>query len=83
MTGRSMAARAKSRVSTYALVDGERGVLVERIVNCDQTFCPHGFDRSTALQTGVFNGYLSQAVGKRDRSDGTASATADRGLVTG
>lgn len=30
----------------YTLVDGERGVLVERIVNSEQTFCPHDFHGS-------------------------------------
>lgn len=48
-----------------ALVDGERGVLVERIVNSDQSFCPHGIHRSTASRTDVFTGYLGQRVGKR------------------
>lgn len=65
----------KLRVPIYALVDGERGVLVERIVNYDQTFCPYGFHRLTALRTGVLTGYPSQIVGTRLRSDGTASAT--------
>jgi hypothetical protein len=65
----------KSRVSMYALVDGERGVLVERIVNSDQGLCPYRLDRSTVLRTDVFRGYLSQTVGTRVRSDGMASAT--------
>lgn len=75
MTGRSMAARASPGYRWDALVDGERGVLVERIVNSDQTFCPYRLRRSKILRTGVFTGYLSQTVGTRVRSDGMASAT--------
>lgn len=63
----------KSRVLIYALVDGERGVLVERIVDSEQTLCPHGCHRSTAEPTGVFVGYPSHRVGTQVRSDGTAS----------
>lgn len=59
----------------YALVDGERGVLVERIVNSDQAFCPFRLYRTTVIRTGVFTGYLSQTAGTRGRSDGMASAT--------
>ncbi|XPS75170.1 hypothetical protein M3J09_007277 [Ascochyta lentis] len=60
----------KSRVSMCALVDGERGVLVERIVESDQTFCPHGLHRSTGVRVGIFTGYPGQRVGKRHRRDG-------------
>jgi hypothetical protein len=63
------------RVSMVALVDGERGVLVERIVKFDDRFWPYGCHRSTAEQMSVFSGYLGQRAGKRDRSDGITSTT--------